>query len=230
MGHEELSSEVLSLHEGLSEHLSTYEGMLLTVPKSETQERQTIEMKMVEEVKRYFDTNGFAEVVGLEAIQDIMDRANENGVLMVRRESLMNLKETIENHGDYDLTFTANHGDPYPNAAYYHEGDGLKEVYTRGFSQIKSGAITFIVGFQPSKEMQIQPIGPQFDYYTPQALEINRMVSGPVHFADVKFVLVRYARNSFPDNQLTEDEQEREEDKGLRFVTRLYSFAKDKTV
>lgn len=216
--------ESYSQHFGATEHndvIGTISNLESEILHSEVKsaERETLKKEMAEFIDTFFTKNGFEKG---EDFRKELDKYSQDLQLLVRRETPENILKLVQAHQPIDLHFEdISHGEPYPNAAPFNHGLGLREVYTRGFGKINTGSVVFVIGFEPNEKMNVQFPTENFRYYQ-DAVNKVRMVSGEVGLEDIKFVLVRYARNSFPEDLLTPDEMDHEE---LKHITRLYTYS-----
>jgi len=217
-----------SHHENFSsamfyENLFRLEDLIAAQNKNKSEDKEGLMLELTKLVRDFFQKNKFQEIKGWQ--KELITIAKKNPDLIVRRENFANISKIVEGHKDLSLNFTEVHGgESYPNAAIFSGGDGLVEVFSRGFGKVNTGATIFIVGFTPRQDVRVETLNEKYSYYKTSALKTARMVSGKIKFGDVKFVLVRFARNHFPTEELIEDEIEKDEDGQLKNVSRMYKF------
>lgn len=173
-----------------------------------------------------------------EAWQDKMrEIVQANPSLLIRRENPEPLLSAIANEDPLKIEFSAHDAhaeEAYPNAAELGTDlEGLKIPATAGFGSLGGGAVIFMIGFKPGKDMKIDHLPKdKFGHYQGPDRARVRMVSGEVPFENIRFVLCRFPYHLFPKDEMTDQEigLAGDEDgparkkKPLPPITRLYSF------
>lgn len=151
--------------------------------------------------------------------------------MVVRREDPARLLHSLETGEPLAIRFRedAHGGAAYPNAGTLGvDASGLRIPYQRGFGKIGDGKIVLVVGFLPDQmKMHAHPLPPgTYTHYNELGeREKIRMVEGDVDpNKDLRFVSIRFPREIFPEDQMTEDELDNEQ---VFHISRLYSFNND---
>ncbi len=157
--------------------------------------------------------------------------------LLVRRERPRVVLDALLSQGHLEITQDdqKHGGKMYPNAGVIGaDGYGLRIPYQRGFGGIEAeeggrGKIVSILGFLPNASMEVIPLSDDVSYAhydkDPKERSMVRMVKGNVPVSDIRFLLVRFPRKHVPEEFLTEQELEYEDQK---FVNRLFVFGEKK--
>lgn len=134
---------------------------------------------------------------------------------VVRREDPWKVLEAVGG-APYTIAFRA--GEPYANAAEFGPaGEGMKNAILEGHA---GDAVVTVVGFDRGN-VSVKPV-PQEKLLAKRGLDRRyvRAVSGTVPQESIRFVVVRVPKKIFPENELTEADEER------AFVLRGFGFPK----
>lgn len=117
----------------------------------------------------------------------------------------------------------AHGGAAYPNAGMLGQDlSGLTIPYTRGFGDIGGGSIVLITGVIPGKDLTVMDIpNNSYPYYRGKDRNQVKMIEGKIGIKDLKFVIMRVPRKYFPEENLSEFEEDHEQ---LKMISRIFTF------
>lgn len=204
------------------------------------EERQKIGEQIMELNINFFEHNDW-EMPETDWQKIILKFSQKNPGLIIRREDKEAVFDVISKKNTLDISFKdkIHKGDGYPNASCLGEGaSGLITPLTRGFS---GNSFNYVVGFERSKDLRVRTVNYQnFPHYSSQldtaikkgdtahAQEIDnvRIVDGQVPYEDIKFILLTTPRVIFPEDQMTDLEEDNPQ---IKRINRLF-LPKEKSV
>ena len=160
------------------------------------------------------------------------------GPLVVRREDPIKALELLVEQKPIDIYYRKQFGSDskaeegvYYNAAKWNGAGskvGLENAFMEGFSHLE-GIVT-VLGFMPGG-LTFHNSSHSDDIRRTLSLNFsnNLSIEGEIKHEQLRFVVVRIPASYVSDDQLTEEELDRKEEKNLRFVFRGVSLMKKPT-
>lgn len=152
---------------------------------------------------------------GSEEIEDwehkLHDLEAHNKHLLVRREAPERIMELFDHKHSLAIGANEQYG-LQPNAAELG-GDlqGLRVALAGGFGKVGKGSMAFTIGLDGHKAAHIQNIpSDQYPHFHGRDRQLAKIVQGTFSYEDVRFVLMRIAKDFFPEKYMTDKELDSE--------------------
>ncbi len=176
--------------------------------RMDPQQRKEIVKMVFDALKDEFVSLGASYEVDI----DTLYRSLPDGSFIVRREDPERVIRAVAQHTDLSIGLdpTLAHHGAYANSVEWSRRDGsrgLDTAFLEGVSHL--GGIVTVVGSVPGADLEVRSVTPE---RTPSARgtdrRLVRSVSGRIHPEDIRFVVLRIPSQFFPEDELTDAEQE----------------------
>ena len=129
--------------------------------------------------------------------------------LIVRRSNPEEVVSAVANNKSFPITYE--HGTPYNNSVEWSSDmgtEGISNAYLEGYAHKNN--IVAVYGFKPKGgEVEVVQLPHTEMRYGDMRREQVRSVSGTVSPENIRFVSLRIPAESYPEKEMTEDEQDR---------------------
>jgi len=231
------AAESISSREPKLKKVETKESITKKLPELVKMMNRARNLKADPKVERQLIKNIFLGMedalngAGAKEVVDVNEiyRRFKGERLILRRDDPRLLVQNIVNDKDYEINFDEKVGYEYANCVEWNTLDGingLQNTFIEGWAQL--GGIVAVVGFKKGKDLELKTPDDNFKEFFKLNRDLVRIGQGKVSNDNIKFVIFRIPEDRFPENELTEQEEERIDDceeKGKKcFIFRGFEF------
>jgi len=192
------------------------ESVRLSKRLREMGEGKNTEVSVFEDIGEDMQESGFC----LARANDVAEIFQEQNFLC-RSESFQKVMDSLIANQDIDV---ANYGDE-ANMCIMASGKGFRVAMMEGFSGKEVGSkVKVVIVFKRDHLISTQPIGKDSSLWNvkKETAEVSLRGKGRILSGDIEMVSFRFPVKYFPENLLTEQEQDSLDDEKISFIVRHY--------